>query len=228
MDKKDKVTADVMVAENIKQFIVDQHLEAGDKLPTEAELCETLGVARHTLREGIKRLSQLGILESKTGSGTYVSESSYQKVEEYLVFLKDRREISKKEIYDVRIALESTAARAAARNATDADIRQLEVILNRMKRAVEASDYDKFVEFNIEFHNAIADISQNRLLIGITQTIQNLIRYSMCATDNDFKRNIQSSYNGHVEIYEAVRCHDEDAAGRCMTVHLRDSSKNKL
>lgn len=228
VDKKEKVTADVMVAEKIKQYIVDQRLEAGDKLPTETELCDTMGVARHTLREGIKRLSQLGIVESKTGSGTYVSELSYEKMEEYLVFLTDRKEISKQEIYDVRIALESTAAAAAARNATDAELHQMEVILNRMRRAVDASDYTRFVEHNVEFHNAVVDISQNRLLIGITQIIQNLIRYSMYGTESDFKRNIQSSYEGHVEIYESIRNHDEEAASRCMTKHLRESSRNKV
>ena len=160
MNKIEKVTADVQVAEQLKQWIVDQHLEAGDRLPTEAELCNEFGVARHTLREGIKRLSQLGIVESKTGSGTYIRESSYDKVEEYLVFLKDRKEISKQEIYDVRAALESIAAAAAAHNATDADIRQMEKILNRMKRSVEQDDYEKFVDCNVEFHNTVVSLSQ--------------------------------------------------------------------
>ena len=228
MDRNDKVTADIMVAERIKQLIVDQNLEAGDKLPTETELCEQLSVARHTLREGIKRLSQLGILESKTGSGTYVCGPSYDKIEEYLVYLKDRREISKKEVYDVRLALESTAAGAAACKATDGDIRQLEAILNRMGRTVERSDYVKFVECNVDFHNAVVDISGNRLLVGITQAIQNLIRYSMYATESDFKRNIDSSYQGHLEIYEAIRRHDEAAAIEAMKKHLLKSSMSKL
>lgn len=227
MDRSEKTTADVMVAEKIKQLIVEQKLEAGDKLPTETELCEQLNVARHTLREGIKRLSQLGILESRTGSGTYVCGPSYDKVEEYLVYLKDRREISKKEVYEVRVALESTAAAAAAVKASDAEIRQLESILNRMRRTVENSDYVKFVECNVEFHNAVADFSQNRLLVGITQAIQKLIRYSMYGTDNDFKRNIDASFAGHVKIYEAVQRHDEAGARDAMSEHLLKSSRAK-
>lgn len=225
MDRSEKTTADVMVAEKIKQLIVEQKLEAGDKLPTETELCEQLNVARHTLREGIKRLSQLGILESRTGSGTYVCGPSYDKVEEYLVYLKDRREISKKEVYEVRVALESTAA--AAVKASDAEIRQLESILNRMRRTVENSDYVKFVECNVEFHNAVADFSQNRLLVGITQAIQKLIRYSMYGTDNDFKRNIDASFAGHVKIYEAIQRHDEAGARDAMSEHLLKSSRAK-
>lgn len=223
MDRSEKTTADVMVAEKIKQLIVEQKLEAGDKLPTETELCEQLNVARHTLREGIKRLSQLGILESRTGSGTYVCGPSYDKVEEYLVYLKDRREISKKEVYEVRVALESTAAVKAS----DAEIRQLESILNRMRRTVENSDYVKFVECNVEFHNAVADFSQNRLLVGITQAIQKLIRYSMYGTDNDFKRNIDASFAGHVKIYEAIQRHDEAGARDAMSEHLLKSSRAK-
>lgn len=228
MDRSDKVTADVMVAEKIKQLIVEQNLEAGDKLPTETELCERLNVARHTLREGIKRLSQLGILESRTGSGTYVCAPSYDKIEEYLVYLKDRREISKKEVYEVRLALESMAAAAAAGKATDAEIRQLEIILNRMGRTVENSDYVKFVECNIDFHNAVVEFSGNRLLEGITQAIQNLIRYSMYGTKSEFRRNIRASYEGHLEIYEAIRRHDETAAREAMTRHLLKSSASKL
>lgn len=228
MEKIERVTADMMVAESLKQFIVQQNLAAGDRLPPETDLCKYLGVARHTLREGIKRLSQLGILESKSGSGTYVCESSYSKIEEYLTYLKNRREISKKEIYDVRIALESAAASAAAQNVTDAGICRLEAILNQMYKAVEASDYSKFVEYNVEFHNAITDISQNRLLIGITRAIQNLIRYSMTGTDADFRYSIHASYAGHVEIFHAIREHDSKSAGKAMTQHLLKSAKNKL
>lgn len=227
MNKIEKVTADVMVAEQLKQWIVDQQLEAGDRLPPEVNLCEELGVARHTLREGMKRLSQLGIVESRTGSGTYVCESSYEKVEEYLVFLKAREEISKQEIYEVRAALESTAAEAAARNATDAEIRKIGKILNRMRRTIETEDYDQFVEFNIQFHNAVAEVSQNRLLIGITQAIQNLIRYSMSASYEDFQRNIRSSVEGHEKIFRAIQEHDEEAARSYMLEHIQESAKNK-
>lgn len=223
-----KVKADVLVAESLKRYIVEHKLEAGDKLPTETELCDSLGVARHTLREGIKRLSQLGILESITGSGTYVMASSYDRIEEYFAFLKDRKEISKKEIYDVRVALESTAARITAFNATDADIRKLEIILNRMNRSVENSDYEKFVEYNMEFHNAVVTISQNRLLIGITHAIQNLIRYSMSGSETDFERNIIASYDGHVQIFEAIRDHDGDSAQARMIMHLEKNAASKM
>ena len=227
MNKIERVTADVQVAEQLKKWIVDQRLEAGDRLPTEAELWNEFGVARHTLREGIKRLSQLGIVESKTGSGTYIRESSYDKVEEYLVFLKDRKEISKQEIYDVRAALESIAASAAARNAADADIRQMEKILNRMKRSVENGDNEKFLDTNVEFHNAVISLSRNRLLIGITQAIQNLIRYSMSASQSDFQKRMRASYQEHCQILQAIQEHDEVAAHDHMLQHILESSKNK-
>ena len=78
-----------------------------------------------------------------------------------------------------------------------------------------------------QFHNAVADFSQNRLLVGITQAIQKLIRYSMYGTDNDFKRNIDASFAGHVKIYEAIQRHDEAGARDAMSEHLLKSSRAK-
>lgn len=74
--KVEKVTADVVVADRLKAWIISNNLKPGDRLPTEQKLSEELGVARHTLREGIKRLSQLGIIGSRTGSGMYVKMSA--------------------------------------------------------------------------------------------------------------------------------------------------------
>ena len=89
LEKVEKVTADVVVADRLKAWIISNNLKPGDRLPTEQKLSEELGVARHTLREGIKRLSQLGIIGSRTGSGMYVKNVSFDVFSEYMRYLKD-------------------------------------------------------------------------------------------------------------------------------------------
>ena len=89
LEKVEKVTADVVVADRLKAWIISNNLKPGDRLPTEQKLSEELGVARHTLREGIKRLSQLGIIGSRTGSGMYVKNVSFDIFCEYMRYLKD-------------------------------------------------------------------------------------------------------------------------------------------
>ena len=104
--KVERVTADVIVAEQLKKWIIEKNLQPGDRLPTEQVLSEELGVARHTLREGIKRLSQLGIVSSKTGSGLYICDVSFENMAEYMQFLKQWGYISLPDIYSVREMLE--------------------------------------------------------------------------------------------------------------------------
>ena len=96
-----------------------------------------------------------------------------------------------------------------------------------MKRSVEQDDYEKFVDCNVEFHNTVVSLSRNRLLIGITQAIQNLIRYSMSASQADFQKRIQASYQEHCQILQAIQAHDEGAARDHMLQHILESAKNK-
>lgn len=126
------------VSRRIRELIADENLGVGDRLPPERDLASTLGVSRPALREGLRRLVDLGALEPRQGSGTYVAG------------------VDREELLDVRDRLEPHAARLAARNHTAIDEAAFARILDDLREGVRGS-YD-------ELRMAIAGASGNGVL----------------------------------------------------------------
>ncbi len=222
LEKLTRVTTDILVADQLKKWIVSKDLQAGDRLPTEQYLCEELGVARHTLREGIKRLAQLGVLESRTGSGTYISKVSFDNFAEYMLYLKERKDISNDDISHIRRILEGYSASLCARMATESDISELEQAVEAMEKACEKDNWKAYVECDVAFHAAIAEATKNLLLIGLISAIRNLTVSFM----NELDRNsVGISMEVHKKLLEAIKKRDSKSAEAIMDEHISISHK---
>ena len=217
LERVERVTTDVIVAERLKTWIIDNQLQPGDRLPTEQQLCGELGVARHTLREGIQRLAQLGIVESRTGSGMYISNMSFDNMAEYMLFLKQRGDISVDDICNVRSVLECYVARTVALVVDDAHIRQLHVHLENMKARCDENDWENYVQEDITFHLCLADASDNQLLSGVICALRRIIRAHMSSLD---RKTALNSYKQHCLIVDAIERHNPDLAAERMREHL--------
>ena len=111
----------------IKQMVVDGTLKPGDRLPTEAELSETIGVSRNSLREAVKALSVIRVLDVRQGDGTYVTALEPEQLLESLAFVLDlHQDSSYVEILEIRRLLEPAAVEQACPHLTDEDFAQLE------------------------------------------------------------------------------------------------------
>jgi len=160
------------VIEEIKKKIRDGELKKGDKLPSEREMAETLSVSRTSVREAIRALEVIGIVESKHGAGNYIRTSFEDSLFEPLSVMFMLQESSPKEMFELRETLELQCAKLAAKNIDDEEINFLTVILDRMY--ISKSEEEN-LRLDIQFHYMIAKASRNVLLINVLQVISQLM-----------------------------------------------------
>jgi DNA-binding FadR family transcriptional regulator len=217
--RKSRKTYEQIIA-YIRGEISSGVLRPGDRLPPETDLARSLGVSRPTVREALKVLEALNVLESSTGptGGTFVKSLDDVGVAEYLTdsitLLLDTDELTLEELWSAREAIELRSVGMAAARRTEQD-------LATMQRIIE-SDEDKDFEAyfpDITFHKAIANASKNRLLslfmLSIHMTISTLAeRYILPEAK-------QVSQDQHHLIYEAILDQDEALARMRMKEHLQ-------
>jgi GntR family transcriptional regulator, transcriptional repressor for pyruvate dehydrogenase complex len=208
------------IIKHIRGAISSGELRPGDRLPPETELARSLGVSRPTVREALKVLEALNVLESATGptGGTFVRSLSEAGVAEYLTdsitLLLDIDELTLEELWAAREAIEIRAVGAAA-------VRRTEQDLATMRRTIESDEYKDFDSYfpDITFHRAIAHASGNRVLslfmLSIHMTTITLAeRYILPEAK-------QVSQDQHRLIYEAILDQDEALAMTRMEEHLQ-------
>lgn len=206
------------VVTRIRQVIDEGQLNAGDRLPSELELVEKLGVSRPVLREAIGRLEALGLLNVVRGRGMFVGNQASLVSCSRLVRTamsiapKDMRRLA-----EFRAAIEIQAARLAAANATSDQIAELETLCDGMDRP--GTDYAKAVKVDFEFHYKIAAFSGNALLENALRVVQEFILAGMVQTTPN-PRNTRNSQRLHRRIFDAIQAHDPDAAEAAMKVHM--------
>ncbi|MGW9183041.1 FadR/GntR family transcriptional regulator [Agromyces sp. NPDC055661] len=167
------------VVERLRAEIKSGEWPIGSKIPTEARLVETLGVSRPSVREAVRSLVQLGLLETRQGDGTYVVAD-----DETTVALQHAIDgADDAEVVAVRRALDVVAAREAAAKRTDADLRQLREALDGRSAAVAADDLAAFIDHDVAFHIGIARASKNALLTGIYLSFEPSLRDSVARTN---------------------------------------------
>jgi GntR family transcriptional repressor for pyruvate dehydrogenase complex len=189
------------VAERLLTLLADGELGGGDRLPPERDLAEQLGIARSSLREGLRRLVDLGIVEARQGSGTYVTP----------VDLAD--------LLAVRLQLEPYAARLAAARRGEDDLGWLDEALDEL-RAGE-SDATRFAAADARLHALVTDASGSVALRIVLTALADLLRYSRATTSTDAGVRAGALVQ-HERIVTAIRAGDGLAAERAMRAHLRD------
>ena len=152
-------------ADQIKRYIVSRKLVPGDRLPTEHQLAETLGVSRLSIREATKALEFLGIVESKTGVGLTVGRIDMGRVTEHLGFHSGLLDVDPLQLIDSRVILETGVLPQVARNmANDGRIeRQLRSLIERFKAA---RDLKTWIDLDIQFHRTLLEASGLQPLVA--------------------------------------------------------------
>ena len=145
----------------IRKMLVDQALAAGTKLPSEVELGRQLGVGRSTIREALRVLGHLGIVESRTGLGTYVIDPELlsEPVEDPGTPTKVQ------ELYEFRRSLEIPAARMAAERRTPSQLRKIRTTWRACEEAVKNDNAEQFAKLDFRFHLSVIEAAQNPFFI---------------------------------------------------------------
>jgi GntR family transcriptional repressor for pyruvate dehydrogenase complex len=186
-------------------------------LPGEREFAEQLGVSRASMREALRTLASMGLLETRPGSGTLVSTSSANllKTPFELMLMLDQPPLH--ELYETRELLEVHLAGRAAEHRTEDDLAAIQGALQHMrKHLMVPAEVNKA---NVRFHEAIAAAAHHSVLERIMTSLHEGIRLSVEATQPAV-RDWESVYEIHHRIFDAVQRKDIQDARRAMTIHM--------
>jgi GntR family transcriptional repressor for pyruvate dehydrogenase complex len=206
------------VARQIERLILKK-LQPGDKLPSERELAETLSVSRSSIRDAIRSLELMGMVEPRQGTGTIVREISADAVVNPLANALKRKEELIAELLDFRKMLEPPLAARAATHASTDDIAEMEEILDRQQ--TKLSKGESAIAEDSEFHYNIALASGNSVVLKVLDILMDLLRDTR-------ERSLQvdgrppKSLAGHRRILAAIKKRDGVAAEAAMRRHIED------
>jgi GntR family transcriptional regulator, transcriptional repressor for pyruvate dehydrogenase complex len=219
--RRDRTKVFEAVAEQIQRWILED-LDPGDVLPPERELVRMFGVSRSSVRDAIRKLELLGLVEPRQGSRTVVREPSAEAISAPLtsVLLQKRKVIA--ELLDFRKMLEPPLARRAAQHASPKQIAHMEEILDRQESRVEAGAIA--VAEDTEFHYCIATAAQNTVVLKVIDVLMDLLRKTRERTLQTEGRQ-HKSLAGHRRILAALKRGDAKAADAAMRQHLSEIEK---
>ena len=210
--------SDAIVAQ-ITDLIERNVLKPGDRLPPERELCKRFRVGRSSLREALRSLAMMGLLDGRVGEGTFVCDKS-QYVERALQwgFLLDGKKLQ--DLSETRMMLESQNAYLAAERATADDLAAIADTL------VGMADEGRFLASDLQFHLLIARATHNSILYSLLETTRNYlqewIKESLAEPSLAGPR-AELSLAEHHQILEALQRRDAEAARQAMVAHIRSS-----
>lgn len=159
------------VIQYIKQLILNNQLSLGDKLPTERVLSDTLELSRNSIREALRTMENMGIIESCQGSGNYLVGNIKKSFTDSLSMMVLMKRIDYLEISQLRRAIEIQALSLAMDNATKDDLSNIKMLLSKMDECTQAQE----VFLDKEFHYAIVAASKNELFLSIMEALSDIL-----------------------------------------------------
>jgi GntR family transcriptional repressor for pyruvate dehydrogenase complex len=174
LTRVDRTTLTADVCRKLISHLVRGDWMEGDRIPSERELCDLLGVGRASLREALKALEIMGLIEVRVGDGTFVCHRSQFLARPLLWAITGSTQTDLQELIEARSALERELAELAAERATAEELAEIGKHLEAMEKG--ASDQAAFLESDLNFHLAIARAAHNRILENAVQMLRNLMR----------------------------------------------------
>jgi DNA-binding FadR family transcriptional regulator len=205
------------VQEELKRYIAENSLRPGDPLPSESELARQLGVGRNSVREAVKSLEALGILEVHVGSGLFVKELTLDPVLNYLAYvtLLDLKRLA--DVRDIRMYLEKGLVDRVIDRSTEEQIGRLRNILNEWLVVSKTGRYEP--AFDRAFHEACWERLDNELLSNILETFwQVQLQARQRASIPDAADPVEH-HSLHEAIYDAIVARDPEGLREAITVH---------
>ena len=206
------------VARQLERMILKK-LHPGDKLPSERELSETLGVSRSSIRDAIRSLELVGLVEPRQGSGTVVREISADTLIPPLASVLRHKMELVGELLDFRKMLEPPLAARAATHASEEELIEMEEILQRQEAKFRKRELA--IEEDSEFHYAIAMASGNSVVLKVLDVLMDLLRDTR-ERSIQLEGRPQKSLAGHRKILSAIKKRDAEAAKAAMRRHIED------
>ena len=214
-----RTTLTVDICRKMVTHLIRGHWREGEKIPAERELCLKLGVGRASLREALKALEIMGMIETRLGDGTYVCRRSEFFSKPLLWVIASGSDAQAQELIEARMLIEVELAGLAAERATAASVERLSEELARMERMKD--NPKEFVQADVNFHLLIGLSASNSILMNALHLIRNLLQewiVTAVATEGVPEKACAQ----HKRLLLAIKSHDSGAARKAMQRHLQD------
>lgn len=216
-----------VVVRQIKAMIVDGRLQAGSRLPVEHDLAAALGVSRGSLREGVRALVMMGVLETRQGDGTYVTSLDIGLLFAPMSFVVDLAPGHRmRDLAAVRRVLETEAAARAALRITPAQLAAAQDLLEEVDDLPELAgrddehDHARLVEADLAFHRIIAQAADNPVLEALIEGLAGRSVQTRLWRSASAHEVVAAAHRQHLDILAALRSADPERARILMAAHL--------
>lgn len=205
-------------AKRLLSFIKEKNLKPGDRLPPERELARMMNISRPSLREALRALQSMNIIENKHGSGNYITSLEPKRLIQRLEAVFMLEDSTYSELFEARKILETGIAEIAAQRITDEEIRTLEAIVRKTRSEVD--NPEAFLQLDLELHNVILKAAKNDILDLFMSSVNQLSLYSRRRTSErpEIRR---QTLRDHKEIINALKRRDPEKSRAAMLEHLK-------
>ncbi len=204
------------IRQYMQEYILQNHLKAGEPLPPESYWTETLGVGRSSVREAIKVLQSLGVVEIRHGNGLFVRHVNFDPIQESLSYQMRFRPQMFAELFQIRVWLESAAIEEAVGRISDETIDQLAAVLVEWRRRIQTGE--SHVELDEAFHSILHASLHNSTLIGLFRVFW--IVFQTLDIEAIRTTNLELGLAEHEALFEAIRARDATLARRRLIEHF--------
>lgn len=211
------------VVRQIEQLILRGILRPGERLPSERDMADKLGVSRPSLRDAIAELAERGLLVSRAGSGVFVAEVLGSAFSPALIQLFSTHEEAVFDYIAFRRDMEGLAAERAARLGSETDLRVIDTIFQKMEAAHQKRDPTDEAQLDAEFHMAIIEASHNVIMLHMLRSMFDLLRQGVFYNRQVMFRNRMTRdqlLDQHRAMNQAVQARDPVAARAAVAAHL--------
>jgi GntR family transcriptional repressor for pyruvate dehydrogenase complex len=216
LDPISRTTVVDEIVERLIGLIIDEGLKPGDQLIPERELMARLEVGRSSLREAIKTLCALGVLEIKRGTGTFISYGDTSILTKPLSWGLFMNQSSIQQVIEARSVIEVALAGWAAERATEEEVTAIAKLLAELESSQD--DMANYVENDLAFHLGIARAAHNDMLANVLVMFQHILRVWMETTYQE-SGNTAASMTVHRKIFAAIQARDGASARKAMAEH---------
>lgn len=207
--------------EQLEALIIEGSLSPGELLPPERKLGEMLGVSRTVVREAVRSLTARGLLEVRSGSGTFVRALGASIIHDSVALLLRANRLSPEQIYEVRRVLEITTAGLAAERASAGEIAAMEGEIAALKQ--EHAPASEYAQRDFKFHVLLAESTGNPLFLALINSVSTItirIMHQMYVAGTGKTPPWRSTLLEHSAIVDRVRQRDAEGARRAMANHM--------
>jgi len=209
----------LQAVEMIKRMVIEGELRPGQALPAERELAAMLGISRPSLREAIRALTAMNILESRQGDGTFVTSLDAEILSQPISFLLQLDSSAIVALFEVRRMLEVDATALAADRITDEQLDELDRLVSEANEVI--GEPEAFLQYDFEIHSVIIQAVQNPILTSLCSSIAHLSVESRRRTA-EIASVRRMAHDHHSQIIAALRSRDRDSARHAMAEHLSE------